>query len=149
MATPCVAPGDPSYDVTLCLGDSCTSPISYVEIAGVGDITGPTNSVTVVDVTAHGASRSRRKVPTLIDRGTIAFPLFFTATEATQGILTGLLSIFESGEIRTYKMVFHDGSELYFNAYVTSFGLTGTVAGVQMANCALTIDGDPTWILAP
>ena len=79
----------PSYDVsnfpiaipaigTLLQVGNGASPELFSSVANIGDITGPTTQVAVVDVTSHTspAAPYRQKVPTLIDPGTLTIPVY-------------------------------------------------------------------------
>src|SRR5687767_1982923 len=100
----------PTEPMVLALA-SLDSPPVYTDIANTGDYSGPSSSYTVQDVSAHG-NRARRKITTLLDSGSIAFPLFFipgaglepTHTDATNG----LKPIFERGDLRAYSLRYRD-----------------------------------------
>jgi len=121
------------------------SPPQYVDIANTGDYSGPGRSYTVQDVSSHG-HRARRKITTLLDEGTLDFPLWFipgagletTHTDATNG----LQAIFERGDLRAYSLRYNDdpGTAKFFNAYISKFSEKGPVAGVLSADVSLLID---------
>lgn len=138
------ASGLPTEPMVLALAQ-LASPTIYVDVANTGDYAGPGRSYTVVDVSAHG-HRARRKITTLLDEGTLAFPLWFipgadlepSHTDATNG----LQAIFERGDLRAWSLRFNDdlGTAYFFNAYISKFSLKGPVAGVLSADVELTID---------
>ena len=121
------------------------SPTIYVDIANTGDYTGPGRSYTVQDVSAHG-HRARRKITTLLDEGTLAFPLWFipgaglepTHTDPTNG----LQAIFERGDLRAWSLRYRDdpGTAKFFNAFISKMSEKGPVAGVMSADVELLID---------
>ncbi len=138
------ASGLPTEPMVLALS-LLDSPTIYEDVANTGDYTGPGRSYTVVDVSSHG-NRARRKITTLLDEGTLAFPLWFipgadlepTHTDNTNG----LQAIFERGDLRAWSLRFNDdlGTAYFFNAYISKFSLKGPVAGVLSADVELTID---------
>jgi hypothetical protein len=134
----------PAEPIVLSLAD-LNSPTTYVDIANLGDITGPSSSYTVADVSAHG-HRARRKITTLLDSGTVAAPLWFipganlepTHTDHTNG----LKPIFERGDLRAYSLRYKDTADtaIFFNAYISKFSEKAPVAGVLSADVEFTID---------
>lgn len=124
---------------------SLASPTVYTDIANTGDYTGPGRSYTVQDVSAHG-HRARRKITTLLDEGSVSFPLWFipganvepTHTDHTNG----LQGIFERGDLRSYSLRYKDSlsTAKFFNAYISKMSEKGPVAGVLSADVELTID---------
>lgn len=121
------------------------SPPVYIDIANTGDYDGPNSSRTVVDVSAHG-NPARRKITTLLDSGTIAFPLFFIPGAGLEPTHTsaanGLQAIYERNDLRAYSLRYRDdeGTARFFNALISKFGEKGPVAGVLTADVELTID---------
>ena len=134
----------PAEPIVLALA-SLDSPSTYQDIANLGDITGPSSSYTVQDVSAHG-HRARRKITTLLDSGAVSGPLWLipgaglepTHTDATDG----LRAIFERGDLRAYSLRYRDtpGTARFFNAYISKFSEKAPVAGVLSADVEFTID---------
>ncbi len=122
------------------------SPSLYVDIANLGDITGATESYTVVDVSAHG-NRARRKITTLLDSGTFAAPLWFIPGAGLEPTHTnardGLRAIFERGDLRAYSLRYRDdeGTAEFFNGFISKFSKKAPVAGVLSADVEWVIDG--------
>ena len=134
----------PTEPAVLAIG-TLESPVTYIDIANTGDYDGPSSSYTVVDVSAHG-HRARRKITTLLDSGSNAFPCFFIPgadLEPTHtGAANGMKAIFERGDLRAYSLRFNDdlGTAYFFNAYISKFSEKEPVAGVSTADVELTID---------
>lgn len=124
-------------------------PQTFTTIANVGDLSGPSVSGTVVDVTSHSTgSPWREKIVTLLDGGEISLPLFFIPSSSGpdgHNGTNGLLSVFTNRELRRYSLTFPDGAQTtyYFDAYITKFNFTEPVAGVVTANCTFTITSEP------
>ena len=153
MALP-KAPGLPTSNLQLFLALE-TSPVTYSAVANAGDFTGPGVSATVVDVSKHGDDW-RRKLTTLKDGGTLAFPCWFDPSVPTlAGNPDALFELFDSRTLRSWLLAFTDsdgiieadGLLVSFNAYVDKFSMKGPVAGVLSADTDLLIDGavTPLW----
>ena len=139
------------------IAQSGVSPAIYNTIANVGDITGPSISATVVDVTSHSSAAPwRQKIPTLLDPGTISVKLFFIpASDGSFGVpntpfghngTNGLLSVFKARTLNPYAFVFTDGTTYFFNAYCTKFSQVAMVAGVYEATVEFTVTGTPDYV---
>ncbi len=144
------ANGTPTEPLQLFLAaNPVTSPQTYTAVANTGDFTGPGMSAAVVDVSAHG-DPWRRKISTLKDPGTVAFPCWFVTTEPSlAGNPNALADLFLTQDLRSWQLAFADDttgliteSLCFFNAFVSKFSLKGPVAGVLSADTELTIDGD-------
>lgn len=126
-------------------------PQTFTTVANVGDLTGPSISGNVVDVTSHSTEVPwRQKIVTLLDAGEITFPLFFIPAStgaAGHGATSGLLEAFTSRELRRWALVFPDAAATtwYFDAYLTRFSMTAAVAGVETAQCTLILTGQPVF----
>jgi hypothetical protein len=138
------AAGLPTEPMVLALA-RINSPTIYDDVANTGDYSGPSRSYTVQDVSAHG-HRARRKITTLLDEGTVDFPLWFIPTANAEPSHTdntrGLQGIFERGDLRAWCLRFKDspGTAYFFNAYISKFSYKGPVAGVFSADVSLLID---------
>ena len=141
----------------LAIAQSGVSPAIYNTIANVGDITGPSISATVVDVTSHSSAAPwRQKIPTLLDPGTISCKLFFVpGSNGSFGVpntpfglngTNGLLSVFKARTLNPYSLTFTDGTVYYFNAYCTKFSEVAMVAGVYEATVEFVVTGTPDYV---
>ncbi len=132
------------------------SPQVFNVIANVGDLTGPTMSAAVVDVTSHSnANPWRSKIVTLLDNGDITLPLYFIpssagsdgtpATPEGHNATNGLLSVFTGRQLREYSVTFPDAAATtwYFQGYISKFTMDAKVAGVLQATCTFTFTSEP------
>lgn len=119
------------------------NPVSgaYDDIIGLGDITGPSESVDMLDVTSHSSpNESEEKIPTVHRHGTISAPMRFDPSNAVH---IALLSDKQSKRLGTYKLIMTDtgAAELSFTAYVTELSYSFPVAGALTQNFQLTLTG--------
>ena len=132
------------------------SPQTFNVIANVGDLTGPTMSAAVVDVTSHSNSNPwRSKIVTLLDCGDVTLPLYFIPSSAgSDGVpatpeghngTNGLLSVFTSRQLREYSVTFPDAAATtwYFAGMISKFTMGAKVAGVLDATVTFTFTGEP------
>jgi len=141
MSTPI---GIPAINTLLYLGAAGSPPGGYTLIANVGDITGPSMSAAVVDVTSHSTAVPwREKITTLLDGGTVTFPLVFDPGDSNHQTLLG---VFVNRQQRGYKLQFPDPGQTtwYFDAYIDKFSEDMKVAGGIMASVSFVITGEPT-----
>lgn len=124
------------------------SPESYTTIANVMDVTLPTKA-DVQDVTNVGDSW-RRRIATLLDMGTIAFTIFWVMTETTHWNqdARGLRYLMTNRIKRSYQLLYPngEGSTDTFDAWVTSFSITGKVGDVFRATVNLANDNAPVLV---
>src|ERR1035438_8728128 len=139
------------------IAQSGVSPQIYNTIANVQDITGPSLTATVVDVTSHSsAAPYRQKIPTLLDPGTLSVKIFWVPnsngsfgvsnTPFGHNFTNGLGSVWEARSLNPYRIVYTDGTTAYFNAYVTKISQTAMVAGVYEATVEFDITGTPDYV---
>ena len=153
----------PAIGTLLQVGNGA-SPEIFNSIANVGDLTGPSVQAAVVDVTSHTAVSApwRQKITTLLDPGTISFPLYFVpASGGPTGVGTymghnftggGLGNLFKNrgltpGVPYNWKLVFPDGvpTTYEFQAFISKFSLDAKVAGVLMGTIQLDLTGVPSF----
>lgn len=124
------------------------SPEVYTTIANATDVTLPLINETV-DVTNVGMSW-RARIPTLHDMGKIAYKLFWVMTEPTHenaitSGVSGLRYLYFNQILGNWKIVYPfptNGTAFdIFQAYVTSFSITGKVGGVFEAQVELSSNG--------
>lgn len=152
-----IAAAQPAINTLLKIA-TAGSPSVYNVIANVGDLTGPTLSGAVVDITSHSTGAPwRQKIVTLLDPGTITLPLFFIPSSPGTNVANtpfghngtnGLLSIFTSRALENYSLTFPDpaATTYYFQGYVTNFSQTAPVAGVLTAQVTFTFTGEPIFV---
>lgn len=166
----------PSYDVsnfpiaipaigTLLQVGNGASPELFSSVANIGDITGPTTQVAVVDVTSHTspAAPYRQKVPTLIDPGTLTIPVYIVPASGAPSpygpgqymghdYASGLGALLVNrglspGVPYNWKIVYPDGLNTTdsFGAFPTKYTRDMKVAGVISGSLELTLTGKPNF----
>jgi hypothetical protein len=167
--TPSTFPiGLPAINTYLMIGNG-NSPETFNIIANIGDLTGPSMSGAVVDVTSHSSAHPwREKLVTLLDTGDITFPIFYIpastgviGTPSTpfghdygDGGITqfGLEGVFTSrgrttvGNPYNFAIQYPDASQTtdYFTGFVSKFSKKAAVAGVEQAEVTISLTGMPT-----
>lgn len=151
-STSLIAPAIGCRTTLLQVGNG-SSPDTMQTIANATDLTLPIVAE-VVDVTNLG-DLWRRRIPTLLDMGTIAFKIHWVMEEATHrnsinggAIGAGLRYLLINQLLRNYQFVYPDGNNSTdaFPAYVTSFSITGTVGQVYTADINLSNSGAPSLV---
>lgn len=139
------------------------SPEAFYSVANIGDITGPSISAAVVDVTSHTSPSApwHDKITTLLDAGTITLPLYFVPASTApgapgqfmgHGFVSGLGKLFTNRGLApgigyNWKIVFPDGvpTTYAFVAWISKYSQKAPVAGVLTADLELTITGSPNF----
>lgn len=124
------------------IGDGA-SPEVFATIGQVKSISGPSTKATVQDVTTHStAGNWMEKLATLIDPGTLTFPINFDPLDATHAFATGMWDDMIALTLRSFKTVFPAAmGTLNYDAYITGHGFDVPVDNVLQANIELTISG--------
>ena len=124
------------------LGDGA-SPEVFTTMGQVRSISGPTTNATVQDVTTHSTSGNwMEKLATLIDPGTMSFPINFDSTDATHAFATGVWDDLINLTQRNWQTVLPASiGQLSYAAYATGHGFDLPVDNVISAALELTIDG--------
>lgn len=124
------------------------NPVSaaYEDIVGLGDITGPSESVDILDVTSHSSpNESEEIIPTIHRHGEIAAPLRF---DPALTVHTALLTDKQTKRLGTWKLIMTDpgATELQFQGYVTSLDYSFAVAGALQQNFKIRLTGALTMV---
>lgn len=128
------------------IGDGAT-PEVFTTIAELFDITGPSFSLDVADVTNQVSTGNwEEALPTVIRSGEVTFDIGFIPTNATHSQSAGLIADLKNRTKRNFQFVFPDtGATLWsFAAFVTGFEPAGAVADALRASVTLKITGQPT-----
>lgn len=133
---------------------SAGPPAEFVTIEGVGDITGPANSMAEVDVTSHSSGAPiRQMIPGLIDLGDLSFPCFWNPEDPTQNINSpyGLEFLFFNRIITQFQLVMPNATHRTrrFKGFVHTMGETYPVAGVCTRATAIRITSPMLDVPAP
>jgi predicted secreted protein len=90
-----------------------SGPTSWLEVAGIKDITGPGNAREAIDVTTHDSqSYYVEKVPGIKDGGTVSFEIEFLAgqTAASGPQLDAIQETFETDIIKYWAVKLRQGT---------------------------------------
>lgn len=121
---------------------------TYVTVAEVKSMTGPTMSTDVLDVTTHSSAASgawREKRASLIDPGEVSFPINFIPASSGH---KALLSDFTGRVLTNYKIVYPDPgltAHLFPNCFISQFSIKAETEGILEADITLTLSGAPTF----
>lgn len=124
-------------------GDSGT----FTTVAEVKDITGPSVSVDIVDVTNQDSPGGYEEIiPTIRRAGEVDFDVNFNPTNGTHDGTTGLIFLANNKVKRGWRLQLQDSGNHYwaFDAYVIGFQTKAPVAGVLTGTTKLRITGQPT-----
>lgn len=136
-----------AFGTLIQVGDG-SSPETFHTIAGVGDIDGPGVSVDEFETTNHSTGTPHKTwVPTLIDDGSIAFPMFYQPTHPTHSLTStyGLEYLFQNRVTRNFRIVTPDPSttKRQFAGFVKDMGESYPVAGVMVRDVTIRIASAP------
>ena len=120
---------------------------TFVTVAEVKSMSGPTMKGDVIDVTTHSSAASgawREKIASLLDPGEVSFSInLVPASAGHKALLTDF-----TGRVKTnYKFVFPDPglTEWAFTGYTTQFSAKAETDGVLEADMTVTLTGAPTF----
>lgn len=119
---------------------------SFEEIEDVVEITPPSSSRDVVDVTSHSSEGSSREViPSFLNPGTVTATINYTPSDAVHAAIR---ADFQAGTLTEYKVTLPGSSPAYsfgFSGYVTEFGVQSMpIDGVMQLAFTITISGQIT-----
>lgn len=135
-----------AYGSLLKIGDGAGSE-TFTTIGELRNISGPSLSADVVDVSTHASPGAyREKIATLLDAGEITFTVNYIPTTATHNATTGILATYKNRTLRNWQLVFPDGSSTTwsFSGFVTGFQPSEPVDGELSADITITLSGQPT-----
>lgn len=119
------------------------SPEVFTTIGQMRSLSGPTTTATVQDVTTHSTSGNwMEKLATLIDPGTMSFPINYDSADATHQFASGLWHLMINLTQRSFQTIFPASiGYMTFDAYLTGHQFDAPVDNVLGANIELTIYG--------
>jgi hypothetical protein len=121
-------------------------PEVFTTIAEVRDISGPQQSVDLVEVTNQSSPDGYEEhKPTIKRSGEVDFPVNFIPDDPTHDDTTGIISKLNGKTLTNFRMQLNNtaGSFWSFAAYCTAFATGAAVAGVLTGTVKLKIVGKP------
>jgi hypothetical protein len=150
----------PAIGTLLQVGNGA-SPEVFSSVANIGDLSGPSVQATWTPTTSHTSASApwTTGVPTLLDAGTISFPLYYipasggpSGGQIGHNFAAGLGRLFANrgltpGVPYNWKIVYPDGSGTFheFQAFLTKYSMKSPVAGVETADVELHVTGVPSF----
>lgn len=128
------------------LGDAAGQGGSFTTVAEVKDITGPSVSLDVIDVTNQDSPGGYEEIiPSIRRAGDVDFDVNFNPTNGTHDGTTGLVYLANNKVKRGWRLQLQDTGNHYwgFDAYVVGFQTKAPVAGVLTGTTKLRITGQP------
>lgn len=132
------------------VSNSGSSPDSFFTVANISNLSLPLQATEVM--VTNVSDTWVRRVPTLLDMGKVALTIFWVMEEPTHrnsagggGTSTGMRYLFAQKLLRDWQAIYPDGNNSTdaFQAYVTSFNISGKVGGVFEAAVSLGTTGTP------
>ena len=117
----------------------------FTTIGGVTNISGPSLTQEVIDVTTHSSPGAfRQKVGGLLDAGEITLDINFIPTEPThREAVGGLLKDYTDRSVNNYKLLFPDTTYWLVPCLVTNMTPDMAVEGKLGGSVTLTGAGQP------
>ena len=131
------ASGLPAVGTVLCVGNNA-SPLVYNPIGNQAKIATDTK-VENANTTNQG-SQWDQSIPTLLVGGEVSVEIFYDPNTPGMDNATGivghaatspgaLIDMFANSQIRPWKLIWPDGSGMYFEAYISSVPVTSDPTG--------------------
>lgn len=119
------------------------SPEVFTTIGQVRSVAGPTTKATVQDVTTHSTSGNwMEKLATLIDPGSLSFPINYDSADATHAFATGLWQSLINLTQKNFKCILPGSNgTMTFAGYITSHSFSLPVDNVIQAAIEILING--------
>jgi predicted secreted protein len=119
---------------------------SFTTLAEVKDITGPAQTIDVLDVTNQDSPGGFEEImPTIHRAGEVDFDVHFNPMNATHDDSTGLAYLMRNKLKRAWRLQLQDTGHHYwaFTGYVIGLQSKTPVAGVMTATTKIRISGQP------
>ena len=136
-----------AFGTILAYGNGESPSEEFTILGQVGDISGPSMSREIKDVTHHQSPPGYKQiVGGLRDPGEITFTVFYDPGSATHDFTTGLGALFNEDDVINWKLVFPVEAVigywgLGFSAIMTKFDPQEPVNESLVANVTLAISG--------
>lgn len=130
-----------------------TASTTYVAIAQVRDISGPSMTQDAVETTARDTSKWRTFTPGLRDGGEVTFDLIYDpdlATHSATNTTSGLVYFLLNGSAKNFRLVMSQsgGDYFEFSGIVTAFTPETPLEDVMTASCTIKVTGAVTFVAA-
>lgn len=129
------------------LGTTTGDGGSFTTVAGVKDISGPSITFDIIDITNQDSSDGFEEImPSLAHGGEVDFDVIYDPANVTQGQVSGLIYLANNKIKRGWRVLLADVHNSYwsFDAYVVSVQWKGPIANVETLTIKLRITGKPT-----
>ena len=125
-------------------------PGTFVTVAQVRNMSGPTLGADAVDVSHHGLGTRfyRKKVQGFKDPGEVTLDLLFDPVEVTQDLTTdGLLELYDTGASHAFRITWPDAgaTEWDFDGIITGYEPDAPFDEALTASVTIMIDKAPTF----
>lgn len=123
-----------------------STPGTYVEIAEIQSISGPSLARDSVETThMKSPNHFRQFIPGLSDGGDLTFDISFEPTEVTHVDVTGLLSQLQELEVINYKLTWPDTAltEWIMPGFITGFEVDIPMDDKITASITIKVAGAP------
>lgn len=141
-----VSSGINAFGTLLKIGDGGGSEV-FTTIAEVTNITGPSLSLEMIEVTNHTSTSGwKERIGGLLDAGEVGFDINFVPAAGTHSYSTGLVKDMVNRTKRNFKVVFPDNGNTTwtFSAYVSKFQPKAPINAQLSASVSLMVTGVPT-----
>lgn len=131
---------------TLLQMEDASTPGTYLTVAEIKDISGPSMSGNVMDGTTHTSPGGfREKIVGLLDAGEVTFDINWLPANPTHDNTTGFVALFRTRAVKSWRLAYPDTDDTVweFDAYVSGFSPSAPVEGYLTASVTLTITGAP------
>jgi hypothetical protein len=128
------------------LGSVAGDAGSFTTVAEVKDITGPSVSLDVIDVTNQDSAGGYEEIiPSIRRAGEVDFDVNFDPASGTHDGITGLVYLANNKVKRGWRLQMQTNSKYWsFDGYVVGLQMKAPVAGVLAASVKIRITGQPT-----
>ena len=125
------------------------SPEAFTAIAEVRSLSGPSSTMSPIDVTNHQSTSGWREfVAGLLDGGQVTLDINYLPANATHNASTGFLNTYENKTSRNFLLRFPDaaGTTWAFKGFFDSVSPTAPIDGALTASVSIKITGVVTFV---
>ena len=124
---------------------------NFVSVAELRNLSGPSMSADVIEVTVHnpvcGNSPYKQYIAGLLDGGEVTFDINFLPLNGTHNSVSGIVGVFTSRARRTWRILWPDEAltPWSFPGQVTSFQPSSNPSEALQASVTIKVTGAPTF----